>query len=59
MNWLYFIHTCADLFLYKLNMCNYLWFDGDSYPDKVLGESQPLINADIYRKREAGTTLYR
>jgi len=34
-----FTHVCADLFINKTKCMNLIGFDGDSYLDKVLGES--------------------
>jgi len=39
-----YVLTC---YYTKLNVCNYLRFNGDSHPDKVLGESQALFKTSI------------
>jgi len=42
-----FTHVCADLFLNKTKCVKLIGFDGDSYLDKVLGESQALYKTCI------------
>jgi len=42
-----FTHVCATLFLNKTKCVKLIGFDGDSYPDKVLGQSQALYKTSI------------
>jgi len=42
-----FTHVCDDLFLNKTKCVKLIVFGGDSYLDKVLGESQALYKTSI------------